>query len=210
VAVLFATVAFAAAYTVPGGPNNETGIPVLLNHPFFVVFTVTDVLSLSFALTSVVIFLSILTSPFRLADFRHSLPNKLMLGFSFLFFSVSMMMVSFAATVLLMLENGESWGKVLLYALSFLPVVIFAFSYFPLYLSLAKPYKYLLNKARDTIPLSCLPMLSRLTNLFSYCKTRTSDSPNPPQPRCAKSTRLNRETDHFCSQASPEISNFSV
>lgn len=77
VAVLIATVAFAAAYTVPGGPNNQTGFPVLQKHPFFVVFTVTDVLSLSFALTSVVIFLSIVTSPFRMADFRNSLPKKL-------------------------------------------------------------------------------------------------------------------------------------
>ena len=92
VAVLIATVAFAAAYTIPGGPNQNTGVPVLLNHSFFVVFTAFDVLSLTCALTSVVIFLSILTAPFRLEDFKHSLPNKLMLGFTFLFLSVSMMM----------------------------------------------------------------------------------------------------------------------
>ncbi|KAL3575936.1 hypothetical protein D5086_021219 [Populus alba] len=85
VAVLIATVAFAAAYTVPGGPNQSTGVPVLVNKPFFVVFTVTDVLSLTFALTSVVTFLSILTSPFRFKDFKHTLPNKLMVGFAFLF-----------------------------------------------------------------------------------------------------------------------------
>ncbi|XP_050290429.1 ankyrin repeat-containing protein ITN1-like [Quercus robur] len=42
VAVLIATVAFAAAYTIPGGPNQNTGVPVLLNHSFFVVFTATD------------------------------------------------------------------------------------------------------------------------------------------------------------------------
>ncbi|KAF2303692.1 hypothetical protein GH714_021266 [Hevea brasiliensis] len=84
VAVLIATVAFAAAYTVPGGPNQSTGFPVLLNQPFFV-FTVTDVLSLTFALTSVVTFLSILSSSFRFQDFKHSLPTKLMMGFTFLF-----------------------------------------------------------------------------------------------------------------------------
>ncbi|GMY36782.1 ankyrin repeat-containing protein At5g02620-like isoform X4 [Fagus crenata] len=60
VAVLIATVAFAAAYTIPGGPNQSTGVPVLLYQPFFVVFTAIDVLSLASALTSVVIFLSIL------------------------------------------------------------------------------------------------------------------------------------------------------
>ncbi|KAG7963028.1 hypothetical protein I3843_09G097000 [Carya illinoinensis] len=150
VAVLIATVAFAAAYTVPGGPNTQTGAPILVNKPFFVVFTVTDVLSLSFALTSVVIFLSIVSSPFRLIDFKESLPNKLMLGFTFLFLSVSMMMFAFAATVLLMIQNRESWTKVILYALSFLPVGIFALSYFPLYVSLSDTYKYLLKELRRT------------------------------------------------------------
>ncbi|KAM3701917.1 hypothetical protein ACJW31_05G212300 [Castanea mollissima] len=111
VAVLIATVAFAAAYTIPGGPNQNTGVPVLLNQSFFVVFTATDVLSLTCALTSVVIFLSILTAPFRLEDFKHSLPNKLMLGFTFLFLSVSMMMVSFSATIILMIRSKESNRK---------------------------------------------------------------------------------------------------
>ncbi|XP_059636450.1 ankyrin repeat-containing protein ITN1-like [Cornus florida] len=70
VAVLIATVAFAAAYTVPGGPNQSTGSPIILNQPFFEIFTITDVLSLAFALTSVVTSLSILTSAFRLKDFK--------------------------------------------------------------------------------------------------------------------------------------------
>ncbi|XP_048319577.2 uncharacterized protein LOC107431160 [Ziziphus jujuba] len=74
IAVLIATVAFTAAYTVPGGSNQSTGVPILLHDPFFVVFTVMDVLSLVSSLTSVVMFISILTSPFRLQDFRQSLP----------------------------------------------------------------------------------------------------------------------------------------
>ncbi|KAG7963035.1 hypothetical protein I3843_09G097700 [Carya illinoinensis] len=166
VAVLNATVAFAAAYTVPGGPNSQTGAPLLVNKSFFVVFTVTDVLSLSFALTSVVIYLSIVSSPFRLPDFKESLPTKLMLGFTFLFLSVFMMMFAFAATVLLMMENRENWTKVILYALSFLPVGIFALSYFPLYLSLSETFKYLLNKLGiKAIPQSLsIPVPSSLTN----------------------------------------------
>jgi hypothetical protein len=154
VAVLIATVAFAAAYTIPGGPNQNTGLPVLLYQPFFLVFTATDVLSLACALTSVVIFLSILTSPFRMIDFKHSLPNKLMLGFTFLFLSVSMMMISFAATILLMIRSKQSWAKIVLYSLSFLPVGIFALSYIPLYISLSRTYKYLLEKITQAIPWS--------------------------------------------------------
>ncbi|KAL6347348.1 hypothetical protein AAG906_016821 [Vitis piasezkii] len=50
--VFIATVAFAAAYTVPGGPNQDTGIPILNSKPFFVVFILADVFSLTLALTS--------------------------------------------------------------------------------------------------------------------------------------------------------------
>ncbi|XP_018822927.2 ankyrin repeat-containing protein At5g02620-like isoform X1 [Juglans regia] len=193
VAVLIATVAFAAAYTVPGGPNSQTGAPLLANKPLFVVFTVTDVLSLSFALTSVVIFLSIVSSSFRLSDFRESLPTKLMLAFTFLFLSVSMMMIAFAATVLLMIQKRESWTKVILYALSFLPVGIFALSYFPLYLSLAETFKYLLKKLRQAMPRNLPnPELSRPTNLFYSYSNRSN------QRQIDQNRRL--ETQNRCCQ----------
>ncbi|KAF5474879.1 hypothetical protein F2P56_006733 [Juglans regia] len=182
VAVLIATVAFAAAYTVPGGPNSQTGAPVLVNKPFFAVFTVTDVLSLSFALTSVVIFLSIVSSPFRLQDFKESLPNKLMFGFTFLFLSVSMMMLAFGATVLLMIQNRESWTKVILYALSFLPVGIFALSYFPLHISLSETYKYLLKKLKRAIPWKLFGMvLSIPAYLFCCCRNLSTNSLELPR-----------------------------
>jgi hypothetical protein len=64
VAVLVATVVFAAAYTVPGG-NDDKGRPIFLHSHFFLFFTVKDVVSLASSLTSVVMFLSILTSPFE-------------------------------------------------------------------------------------------------------------------------------------------------
>ncbi|KAJ0083752.1 hypothetical protein Patl1_30687 [Pistacia atlantica] len=156
VAILIATVAFAAAYTVPGGSNENTGFPVLINEPFFVVFTISDVLSLTFSLASVLMFLSILTSPFRLEDFKNSLPNKMILGFTFLFLSVCLMMIAFAATILLMIKNKESWTKIVLYTCSFIPVAIFALSYFPVYLvtSITRGCKYLANKGKQLIPRS--------------------------------------------------------
>lgn len=152
VAVLIATVAFAAAYTVPGGPNQETGYPILENQPFFFLFTMTDVFSLAFALTSVIIFLHILTSPFRLKDFQQSLPQKLLLGVTLLILSVSMMMLAFAATVILLIRNEEKWTRVALYSVAFFPVVIFAFSYLPLYISLMKTFTYSLKKIGYVVP----------------------------------------------------------
>ncbi|XP_057962734.1 ankyrin repeat-containing protein ITN1-like [Malania oleifera] len=131
VVVLIATVAFAAAYTNPGGTNQSTALPVLLYQPFFMVFTLTDVLSLTFSMSSIITFLSILTSPFRLQDFEQSLPHKLMLGFTFLILSLSMMMVPFAATITLMINKEERWTKIALYLVALLPVTIFVLSYLP-------------------------------------------------------------------------------
>ncbi|XP_059660961.1 ankyrin repeat-containing protein At5g02620-like [Cornus florida] len=152
VAVLIATVAFAAAYTVPGGSDDKTGVPILLNNPLFIIFTVTDVLSLTCTFTSLVIFLSILTSTFRLRDFKHSLPQKLMLGFTFLLLSVAMMMLSFAATVALMIRNKERWTKIALYTVAFLPVTIFVLSYMPLYLPSLKTFKYIIEIIKPYFP----------------------------------------------------------
>ena len=45
--VFIATVAFAAAYTVPGGPNQDIGIPILHSKPFFLVFILADMISLT-------------------------------------------------------------------------------------------------------------------------------------------------------------------
>lgn len=78
--VLFGTVEFAAAYTVPGGLNQDTGSPILLNQTFFLLFTVTDFLSLASTLAAVVLFLSILTSAFPFQDFKNSLTKILMYG----------------------------------------------------------------------------------------------------------------------------------
>ncbi|XP_058217989.1 uncharacterized protein LOC131328999 isoform X2 [Rhododendron vialii] len=180
VAVLIATVAFAAAYTIPGGPNQSTGFPILLNRPFFVVFTLTDVLSLTFALTSVIIFLRILTSPFRLKDFKQSLPQILMLGVTLLILSVSMMMFAFAATVILMINKREEWTKVALYTASFLPVTIFALSYMPLYLSLMKTFIYSLKKVA-----TIFPRFTGYPHKSEPKKLETSNSTHPPKPQAA-------------------------
>ena len=169
VAVLIATVAFTAAYTVPGG-NQSSGMPVLLSEPFFVVFTLADVTSLTFALTSVVSFLSILTSPFRLQEFKHSLPRKLMLAFTFLILSVTMMMVTFAATVILMIHNKESWTKIALYSVAFLPVLVFALSYSNLYAHLVK---------------ACSNLFQIIQKIFPRCK---GNRPHRNEARCMSSS----------------------
>ncbi|XP_020973742.1 ankyrin repeat-containing protein ITN1-like isoform X3 [Arachis ipaensis] len=148
VAVLVATVVFAAAYTIPGG--SENGRPVFFGSRVFLFFTVTDVVALVSSLASVVMFLSILTSPFELWDFYKSLPRKLNLGFALLFFSLVCTMLAFSATVLLtiQLENTE-WTSVLFYCAGFLPVAIFAWMQFPLYKTVQKLVRRLYNGVKQ-------------------------------------------------------------
>ncbi|XP_028068438.1 ankyrin repeat-containing protein At5g02620-like isoform X2 [Camellia sinensis] len=180
VAVLIATVAFAAAYTVPGGPNQNTGYPLLQTKPFFVIFTLTDVLSLAFALTAVITFLSILTSSFQLKDFRRSLPQKLMLGLSLLILSVSMMMLAFAATVILLLHSKEQWIRNALYSVAFFPVCIFALSYLPLYIELMKTFMHFLKKIGEVCPrYNGIFLQSWLTKSFGSKKNQSPDLSNP-------------------------------
>ncbi|KAI3818888.1 hypothetical protein L1987_12709 [Smallanthus sonchifolius] len=90
VAVLIATVAFAAEYTVPGA----------------------DAISLSAALTSVIMFLNIITSSYRFKDFEKSLVRKLKVGMAMLMVSVAMLMVAFAATLVLTISSGQKWTDI--------------------------------------------------------------------------------------------------
>lgn len=183
VGVLIATVAFAAAYTVPGG-NQSTGIPVVLSQPFFVVFTLADIISLTLALTSVVTFLSILTSPFRWEDFKHSLVQKLMMGFTFLILSVTMMMVAFGATIILTIHNKENWTQIALYSVAFLPVIIFAVTYSPLHVQLVKACRHFWKFMKKIFPDPCGSSSSLPPN-----ESLSTISFDPPQSQASCSRR---------------------
>ncbi|XP_059437024.1 ankyrin repeat-containing protein NPR4-like [Corylus avellana] len=163
VAVLVATVVFATAYTVPGG-NDDTGRPIFLHSPFFLFFTIMDVVSLASSLTSVVMFLSILTSPFEQQNFLKSLPRKLMVGFALLFFSVTTTMLSFSATILLIIRlEKKKWTSTLIYTAAFLPVAVFALMQFPLYIAFTSSLQSLSKKI--------MKKLRRLNLLSRFSKT---------------------------------------
>ncbi|GAB4830229.1 hypothetical protein Ancab_019871 [Ancistrocladus abbreviatus] len=114
---LIATVVFAAAYIVPQGTANN-GIPNFLHYCLFLVFTIMDIVSLTSSLTSLILFLSILTSPYQMQDFHMSIPRKLMFGFNFLFLSV--------ATAMCCLWWGFSFSIVIVVGIV---IVVFATAY---------------------------------------------------------------------------------
>ncbi|XVE87717.1 hypothetical protein DITRI_Ditri19aG0010200 [Diplodiscus trichospermus] len=130
VAVLVAGGVFAAAYQPPGG--FEKGRSVLQEKPLYSLFAVMDVAALASSLTSVVIFLSVLTSSLEFQDFISPIPRHLSTGFIFLFFSVGTTMLTFTATILLLVEMKLKTQS-LTYAAALLPICVFALFQFPLF-----------------------------------------------------------------------------
>ena len=88
VATLITTVVFTTAFTVPGGNNQDTGIAIFHTTKWFRVFFISDAIALVFSSSSILMFLSILTSRFTEMDFLVSLPSKLVLGLTTLFFPI--------------------------------------------------------------------------------------------------------------------------
>lgn len=132
VATLIATVMFAVFSTVPGGNNDDTGIPIFLNSRAFMVFTISDALSLVSSTTSILSFLSILTSRYAEGDFLHSLPNRLIVGLATLFISIVTMMITFVASLYIVLGHGYQTIKVAIALAAGVPVSFYALLQFPL------------------------------------------------------------------------------
>ncbi|GMP75633.1 hypothetical protein CsSME_00032644 [Camellia sinensis var. sinensis] len=76
-----------------------------------------------------------------------------MLGITLLILSVSMMMLAFAATVILLIRNKQEWTRIAIYSVAFFPVSIFALTYLPLYTQLMKSFAYTLKKIGVALPL---------------------------------------------------------
>ncbi|KAL6136257.1 hypothetical protein ACLB2K_061556 [Fragaria x ananassa] len=135
VVALVVTIMFAAAFTVPGGNNEDTGAPMFLKATEFMVFIVSDAISLFSSTTSVMIFLGILTSRYKGDDFLKSLPTKMILGLFTLFLSVVTMMVTFSAALYIML-HGKLCIIIPVILLSSVPIASFLWMQFPFLLEI--------------------------------------------------------------------------
>ncbi|KAD2804952.1 hypothetical protein E3N88_38329 [Mikania micrantha] len=126
VATLIVTVAFAVAFTVPGGYNQDHGSPIFIHDCTFLVFVIADAVSLISSSTSLLMFLSVLTSQHDQRDFMYSLPRKLMIGLLTLFISVAALMVTFSASFFVLYHKGLKWVSILIAAFATVPVIVFA------------------------------------------------------------------------------------
>ncbi|XP_022736907.1 ankyrin repeat-containing protein NPR4-like isoform X2 [Durio zibethinus] len=138
VGTLIMTIMFAAAFTVPGGNDQNSGFPIYLTSgraqyykDAFMIFIVSDAISLFTSSTSVLMFLGILTSRYAMEDFLISLPKKLIIGLSTLFISIATMMAAFCATLFIMLQ-GRVWIIIPIILLATIPITRFVWLQFPL------------------------------------------------------------------------------
>ncbi|VFQ74116.1 unnamed protein product [Cuscuta campestris] len=139
VGALIVTMMFAVAFTVPGGNDQNDGYPVFLkdddnNKLLFILFMVSDALSLFSSTTCVLTFLGILTSRYAEEDFLTSLPKKLIIGLSALFVSILTMMAAFCLCIVLMLRQTYPWSYLPVFIVAGVPVALFVWLQFPLLL----------------------------------------------------------------------------
>ncbi|GKE15169.1 ankyrin repeat-containing domain, PGG domain protein, partial [Tanacetum coccineum] len=135
VAALIITMAFAGAFTLPGG-NEEDGKPLFLNKGTFMLFIVSDAIALFSSTASVLMFLGILTARFAYDDFLYNLPKRMTIGLVSFFVSLAATMIAFSATLVLVLEHKVSWIAAPLVVVTCIPVGLFAWLQFPLLIEL--------------------------------------------------------------------------
>ncbi|GMH23321.1 hypothetical protein Nepgr_025164 [Nepenthes gracilis] len=138
VAALIATVVFAAAFTVPGGNNGDDGIPIFLNKTSFMVFIISDAFALFSSTTSILMFLSILTTRYAEEDFLKSLPTRLIIGLASLFLAIATMMIAFSAALSIVLDHRVKWVSVPVTLLACIPVILFMRLQVPLFVQMVK------------------------------------------------------------------------
>ncbi|KAG2697049.1 hypothetical protein I3760_07G087900 [Carya illinoinensis] len=131
VGALIITIMFAAAFTILGGNNQNTGFPMLAHENLFKLFIIVDSLSLFSSTTLVLMFLGILTSRYEEEDFLISLPRKMIIGLFTLFFSIVTMMIAFSAALLLMF-HGQHRIVVPIIGLASVPIILFVLIQFHL------------------------------------------------------------------------------
>ncbi|KAG8367165.1 hypothetical protein BUALT_Bualt16G0044200 [Buddleja alternifolia] len=132
VAALIVTVVFAAAITVPGDNDQSNGVPIWSKQTAFIIFSISDAISLFTSTTSLLLFLSLWTSRYAEEDFLSVLPKRLIMGLLTLFLSITFMMVAFSATVYLVFGQRRAWVLIPVSALACFPITSYVLLQFPL------------------------------------------------------------------------------
>lgn len=127
-AALIATVVFAAAITLPSSNNLGT----LKGNTAFIVFAYADALSLFTALSSLLMFVSVLTSRYTEDEFLYALPLRIVTGLLTLLISISSMMVAFSMILYLTCGGGKTWMFITVVIAACAPATLFVILHYSL------------------------------------------------------------------------------
>ncbi|KAF2300963.1 hypothetical protein GH714_018634 [Hevea brasiliensis] len=136
VPTLVITVAFAAAFTVPGGNTQDRGIPIYLNQISFMIFAVSDALAFFSSCTSLLMFICIFNSDYSEENAVRSF-KLFTFGFISLFFSIATMFAAFGASLHIVLSQKVEWIAAPISLLACVPAALFAYFQFPQWFSVA-------------------------------------------------------------------------
>ncbi|XP_024015019.1 uncharacterized protein LOC18023748 [Eutrema salsugineum] len=131
VAALITTMMFSSAFTIPASYDHH--------YKLFMIFIISDAISLFTSCMSLLMFLGILKSRYREEDFLRSLPTKLILGLASLFLSMATMMVSFVVTLMTLFSvktKTTTWVSAQFMLLAVIPVGMFGVLQFPVLLEI--------------------------------------------------------------------------
>nr|GMD92763.1 ankyrin repeat-containing protein NPR4-like [Ipomoea batatas] len=125
--------------TRPTSGEDKEGFPIFTQKGSFTAFYISNGASLFTSVTSLLLFLSILTSRFKEEDFLYALPRRLIMGLFTLLASIIFMMTAFSTTVFLVF-GSEKFGKIkaaiVLVVVACVPVVSFVILQFRLLVAL--------------------------------------------------------------------------
>ena len=138
IAALIATVAFASSATVPGGVDQNTGVPIFEHRLAFSIFAMSSLVALCCSMISLLIFLAIFVSKGQDKDFTKNLPRNFLLGLTSLFISIAAMLICFCSGNFLIIKHQLKYAAVPVYAFTSLVMAYFVVKHFPLFLDLLK------------------------------------------------------------------------
>ena len=133
VSTLIAVGAFFANFDGIGGFCGTKGSAlVYFESNWILALTISKAITFFSSLTSMIMFLSILTSRYAEMEFLGLLPLTLVVGLITLFISVATMMVAFGARIFVFNPHGPKWTPFLTLTAASIPIVLFMPLQYPL------------------------------------------------------------------------------
>ena len=126
VEALVATISFAAIFTLPGGYNQTTGIPIFLPKTLSKIFIIFDSLSFLSSTTSILVVLSIIMSDIDAYDFVISSPKQVTICLTLVFFSIANIILTFLTSLFLLYHSISLWMPILISTFALMPCMAFS------------------------------------------------------------------------------------